>query len=137
MRPPRCSSPRQFLSYWRGARVIRKGETECEELLENTAWSVKDVDTADFTCRRDFGDSGQRGTIALAVDTQGEATPVIEDVYPRVCERADIGTAWTVYITFTSASGGNEFDDEALDFNGDPNMRDIRELYDIYPPGAE
>lgn len=108
----------------------------CKQLLEDTALSVQGVDSADFTCRRDFGDSGQRGTITLAVDAQQEATPVIEDVYREFASEADIGNAWTVYINFSSPDGENEFDDDALGFNGDPNMRDIRDRYDIHPPGT-
>jgi hypothetical protein len=113
------------------------GVADCEQLLEGTALSVEGVDSADFTCRRDFGDSGQRGAITLAVDTQREATPVIEDVYRAFASEPDIGSAWTVYITFTAVAGGSEFNDEALDFNGDPTMRDIRERYDIHPAGAD
>ena len=109
---------------------------ECEELLENTTLSVEDVDAADFTCRRNFGDHGERGTITLAVDTQRAATPVIEDVYRALASEPDIGSSWVVYVDFISLTG-TSFNIEALDFNGNPPMDQIRDRYDIHPPGTD
>lgn len=108
----------------------------CEELLERTALSVEGVDTAEFTCRRDFGNPGEGGTVTLAVDTQRKATPVIEEVYRAFAREPDIDSASIVYFDFTSKSG-KEFNDESLGFNGDPYMDQIRDRYDIHPRDSD
>lgn len=109
---------------------------ECEELVERTALSVEGVETADFTCWRDFGNPGEQGTVSLAVETQQDADLVIEDVYRAFASEPDIDNSWVVYFEFTSKSG-EAFNIEALGFNGTPSIRDLRDRYDIHPPGAE
>lgn len=109
-------------------------EAECEEAFENAALSVDRVASAEFDCSVQLEGSTQIGEIALDVDTQQAATPVIADVYRAFAAESRIGDARTPFITFSSDSNGKDFDD---DFQGSPSISDLRETYDIHPSGAE
>ena len=109
---------------------------ECEQILEETVLTVKGVDSAEFTCKRNLGNSSEIGTIIFSVSTQQESTPIIEEIYRALAAEGRINDAWRPFITFAAAGGGVEFNDDALGFNGTPVIGDVRDRYDIHPPGT-
>lgn len=111
----------------------------CSQAFERAALTVDKVVSAEFECEESLGDSSQRGKIVLAVDTQESANPVIEDVYRAFAAEPDLDDSWLPNIEFAQESSESHFSglDVDLDFNGKPNLRDMREGYDINPTGAD
>lgn len=111
----------------------------CAEVFERAALTVDSVESADFECRDPFGHSSYHGSIALTVDTQSEANPVIDEIYRAFAAESELDNAWIPNIAFSQSEGNVKFSglDVELEFNGKPSVRDMREGYGISPTAGD
>jgi predicted component of type VI protein secretion system len=105
-------------------------DEECAIAYERAVLRVDAVVSAEFECGGGFGAETQGGDVALAVDTQDEAIPVIEDVYRALAADPELTRA--PYVSFLSDNGKvlNNYD---LGFGGEPSLEQLREKYGITP----
>lgn len=74
----------------------------------------------------------------MSVETQEQATLVIEEIYKAFAFESALDDAWIPGTQFLADEGGASFDDLDLGFNGGtPPVGDMRDRYDIHPPGAD
>lgn len=106
-------------------------DEKCAKAFERAALTVDQVLSAEYECGGSFGNPSRDGTIVLSVDTQEQATPVIEDVYKAFASEQDLDSAWGASAEFRSEGDGKSFDDLDLEFNGSPTVGDMRDRYGI------
>ncbi|MFE7506704.1 hypothetical protein [Promicromonospora sp. NPDC057488] len=112
-------------------------DEECAAAFERAALTVDRVDSAEYECGGSFGNPSQDGKIVLGVDTQEEATPVIEEIYKAFATNDGLDGAWSPGTEFVARGGGASFDDLGLEFNGSPSVGDMRDRYDVHPPSTD
>ena len=110
---------------------------ECAEAFERAALTVEQVLSAEYECGGSFGNPSQSGTVVLSVDTQEQATPVIEEIYKAFAAEEGLDSAWSPSTRFLDEGGTASFDDLDLDFNGTPAIRHLRDRYGIGPEGSD
>lgn len=105
-------------------------DEQCAAAFERVVLRVDAVVSAEFECGGGFGAETQQGDVILAVDTQEEAIPVIEDVYRALAADPELTRA--PYMDFLSDNGKvlNDFD---LGFGGEPSLDQLREKYGTTP----
>lgn len=109
-------------------------DQDCAAAYEQAALKVAAVVSAEFTCGGSFGNSSDRGTVTLAVDTQEEANPAIEEVYRSFAEDPRLTYPSAPFADFVSESSGERFDNSDLGFEGSyPTIDEMREKYGITP----
>lgn len=111
-------------------------DEDCAAAYRNAVLKVDAVASAEFECGGSFGAETENGTVAIAVDTQEEATPVIEDIYQSFAADPGLIDARLPYIEFVSENGEAFNIGEILDelgFGGVPSVSQMREKYGITP----
>jgi hypothetical protein len=108
-------------------------DEDCAKTYESAALKVEGVTSAEFECGGSFGAETESGTVTLGVDTQSEATPVIEEVYRSFAADPGLTYSKLTGIRFASESGETRFNDDDLGFGGSPSVRQMREKYGITP----
>lgn len=105
-------------------------DEQCAAAYERAVQRVDAVVSAEFKCGGGFGAETQGGEVTIAVDTQDEANPVMEDVYRALAADPELTRA--PYVLFHSVDG-DFFKIDDLGFNGNPSLDQIREKYGITP----
>lgn len=109
-------------------------DENCAAAYEQAALKVAAVVAAEFTCGGSFGNSSDRGTVTLAVDTQEEASTAIEDVYRSFAADPRLTYPSAPFADFVSESSGERFDNSDLGFDGSyPTIDEMREKYGTTP----
>ena len=105
----------------------------CADTYERAVLTVDAVASAEFECGGSFGAGTENGTVTLAVDTQQEATPVIEEIYRAFAVDPELSGVRSPAIDFVSENGETRFSIDDLGFGGEPSVDQMRETYGITP----
>jgi hypothetical protein len=114
----------------------------CANAFEKAAQSVDEVSTANFGCSSDFGHPNQSGSVFISADSDGEALPVIEEVYRAFASSSKLEDAWKANLSFYLDGADitdpeEQIDSSDLGIGEDAQIHHLREHYDIRPPGAD